>query len=280
MKIIADSGSTKTHWRIIHDDGEISQERTQGLNPYVASDENILEEIRKSTLGKFAEKQPSLYFYGAGCKSHENKMRMLMALNEVFPGAQIVVEDDLIGAARATAGREPGIVCILGTGSNSCLYDGRGITQQVDSLGFILGDEGSGAAMGKMLVRDYLRGKLPDSLSEKLKLRGPIERDEILNKIFRAERPNQYLASYTRFILQNREDPYMASLIMRTLDDFFEAHVSNYEEHKTMPCHFVGSIAFYFADFLRKAAAKHGVTIGKILEDPIAGLTLYHNNVS
>ena len=279
MKIIADSGSTKTSWGIVSDSNEVTQESTIGLNPYYTSAEEIREELNRSFLPAMSESATELFLYGSGCESQEMKDLLAGIFAEYLPHASIIIEGDMLGAARATCMSDPGIVGILGTGSNSCYYDGTEITENVDSLGFIMGDEGSGNHMGRVLIADYLRKNLPQELEQKMDSLFTLTRDDILRKVYKEDRPSRFQAQFARFIFQNRKHPYMSKLIMFSLNRFFEEHITHYSNHKEVPCHLIGSISFYFSDYVRKAAKLHDVRIGKILEDPVAGLTLYHSQL-
>jgi N-acetylglucosamine kinase-like BadF-type ATPase len=183
---------------------------------------------------------------------------------------------DLLAAARALCGTEPGIACIMGTGSNSCLYDGEKITGNVANLGWILADEGSGANIGRKFLVDYLRVKQPANIAQAFKERFPLTREEFLEKVYQQERPSAFLASFTRFIFQHLKDPYCYQLIYNSFVEFYEEVVMRYENYQKYKVHFTGSIAFYFSDVLRQVAADKGVTVKNIMEGPIAGLTLFH----
>ena len=277
MIVIADSGSTKTAWRLVRD-GKVEQQSTGGLNPYFLGETEMEAELKKSFLSDLPSLE-GIYFYGSGCHSSQMKDRMTRHFQAVVNAKHIEIHDDLLGAARASCGQEKGIVGILGTGSNSCLYNGEWIETQVDSLGFILGDEGSGSYMGKRLMADYLRNSLPEEIREKLWKRYSFDRDMILQKVYKEEQPNRFLAQFGTFLLQNRKDPYIAKLISSSLDDYFEAHITRYDGFEDMDCHLVGSIAFYFNDHIRRSATRYGVRVKNILENPIAGLTLYHSQL-
>jgi N-acetylglucosamine kinase-like BadF-type ATPase len=193
-----------------------------------------------------------------------------------FPKASSEIGWDLLAAARALCGREPGIACILGTGSNSCLYDGEKIIDNVANLGWILADEGSGTYLGKRLVFDYFRREMPESLAQQFHARFPWTREEVLEKVYQLEKPGAFLASFAKFIFQHIKEPYCYQLAYRSLSDFFENNVMKYENYKNLKVHFTGSIGFYFSDILRQVANDKGITVKNILEGPIAGLTLYH----
>ena len=203
------------------------------------------------------------------------------AFLEFFPKASVDIEWDLLAAARALCGEEKGIACILGTGSNSCLYDGEKITEQVANLGWILADEGSGASLGEKLLFDYLRKNLPNGLAQQFQKRFPFSREEFLEKIYQQEKPSTFLATFSKFIFQHLKEPYCYKLVYDGFSDFYENNIMKYEGYRNLKVHFVGSIAFYYSDLLRQVANDKGIAVKNILETPIAGLTLYHQkNVS
>lgn len=280
MQIIADSGSTKTAWRIVDQDGNISQEKTAGLNPYYLGKEKMIEMLNESFLVKYQNQNIKVFFYGSGLASPSSAQILKDVLQIILPLASIEISDDLTAAARATCGNQPGIANILGTGSNSCYYDGNNIVHNIPSAGYILGDEGSGSYMGRILLGDFIRKNLPENLSEKLENRFGLNRDIILENVYRQPQANKYLAQFGKFIFQNLKHPYCSELVMNSFDLFFKNYISKYRDYKILPVHFIGSIAFYFSDYLRKTASKYEVQIGKIIENPIAGLTLYHKELN
>ena len=277
MIIIADSGSTKTEWRILQPDGSISQARTSGCNPHHQTAAEMEEHLQKELPGQLPEGPvDQLFFYGAGCSSEKSKSIVREVFTALFPNTELVIEHDLLAAARALCLDEPGIACILGTGSSSCRYDGKEIVEQVPALGYILGDEGSGTDLGKQVVADFLRGDMPENLQERFKKRFSVTVEEVLDRIYRQAFPKPYLASFSRFLFHNLKDPYCYSLVYNSFTTFVRTNVLKYERHKELPVHFVGSIAFYYGNILRQAATDQGLRVGRILENPIAGLTLFH----
>jgi glucosamine kinase len=280
MILIADSGSTKTDWRLLAPDGTITQAKTVGFNPYYQDTDNIHSALEGSLLPQLAGEKPSqIFFYGAGCGSEEKRSVVAQALGMAFPGSEIRVQHDLAAAARALCGREPGIACILGTGSNSCLYDGTEIVRNIPPLGFILGDEGSGAYLGKKLIQAFLREELPADLQENFAKRYNVTKDDVLDRVYSQPFPNRYLASFAKYGFDKRRHPAIYPLIHRSFSDFFENHICRYPGYSALPVHFVGSIAFYFGDILRQIARERQVRVQHILESPIAGLTLYHQQL-
>ncbi len=278
MIIIADSGSSKIDWRLLAQDGTIQQASSPGFNPYYQPLDHLMQSIRESLIPVVQGNVTKVFFYGTGVSSSRNQDLVRSAFLEFFPGATVNIEWDLLGAARALCGREKGIACILGTGSNSCLYDGNTITDQVANLGWILADEGSGTNLGKTLLVDYLRKKMPEHLSKQFQQRFPFTREEFLEKIYQQEKPSTFLATFSKFIFQHLKEPYCYQLVYNGFSEFYENNVMKYPEYQNLKVHFVGSIAFYYSDLLRQVANDKGVTVKNILETPIAGLTLYHQS--
>lgn len=278
MILIADSGGSKTDWRLVLKNGDVDQASSPGFNPYYQPIEDLKNIVSKVLLSKVptGEEVTEIYFYGAGVSSEKNQTTIKEAFLEFFPNAQIEIGWDLLAAARALCGNEPGIACIMGTGSNSCLYDGKNIIDNVANLGWILADEGSGANIGRKFLVDYLRKKLPDSLAKQFSARFPYSREEFLEKVYQEEKPSAFLASFAKFIFQHLKEPYCYQLIYSSFAEFYENNVMKYENYQNLKVHFTGSIAFYFSDILRQVANDKGITVKNILEGPIAGLTLYH----
>jgi len=277
MILIADSGSSKTDWRIIDENGTVEQARTSGLNPFYMDRKAIKLEIEASLQPMIANKIDHIYFYGAGCTTEHNCKVITDTLSPLFPGASISVDHDLSGAARALCNREAGIVCILGTGSNSCLYDGNDITDNIPSLGYILGDEGSGSHMGKTLLVDFVRDEIPTHLKDALINQFNISRETILENVYQNPNPIQFLAGFAEFIFSNLKEPYIHNLAYNSFEMFFEKNIFKYPDYKAHKVHFCGAVAFYFNTLLRKIATDKDITVGNIIESPIAGLTVYHN---
>ncbi|MEM7107663.1 MAG: N-acetylglucosamine kinase [Bacteroidota bacterium] len=277
MILIADSGATSTHWRLIDSQGAINQFKTSGFNPYYQKSEDLSHQV--SELAEEIESVvKTLYYYGAGCGAEQNRKLVKQILLEYYRSAGIYVEDDMLAAARALCGNAPGIACILGTGANSCYYNGENIEQQVASLGYVLGDEGSGAYLGKRLLADYLRDDMDAPVAERFKKRFNLSRDEVLDKVYYEAAPGRYMAGFTKFLLQNSKEPYCYSLVYKAFSEFFERNVLKYDAIGTTSVHFSGSVAYYFSNVLRQVATDKGVVLKNIIESPIAGLTLYHKN--
>lgn len=276
MILIADSGASKTDWRILDKNGKIEQAQTIGFNPYYQPIEQFDQEVREVLMPQVKHPIDKIFYYGTGCSSDKNRKLIRNVLEVFFPHAHIEIWHDLLAAARALCGNEEGIACILGTGSNSCYYDGSKIVENVTSLGYLLGDEGSGSYLGKKIIADYLRKDLPENLWGQFKKRFPFDSGEILDRIYVQEMPSRFLGSFSHFIFQHLKEPYCYKLVYDGFNEFFEKNVMKYSQYKTVKVHFTGSVSFYFSDILRQVANDKGITVKNILESPIAGLTLFH----
>lgn len=280
MILIADSGSTKTDWRLIDANGVHEQIFTAGINPQYLESNQIYSIFEQELLPALKEKNPTvIYYYGAGCSSPDRNLRVEQALLKAFPNSEAHVDHDLLAAARALCGDQPGVACILGTGSNSCLYDGEKVVDNVPSLGFLMGDEGSGAYLGKMLIRAYLYRELPEELAQSLKNRYNLTKDGILDAVYYTEMPSTYLATFAKFMHEKRKDPVIHAMIYENFNEFFERHVCKYKGFTEVPINFVGSVAFHFSDTLQQVAKKYGAHIGNIIQSPSEGLIKYHQNL-
>jgi len=277
MILIADSGATKTDWRIVKDKDNIFQAVTEGVNPHYATTDKILsiftEAIAKKELPGEVE---SIYFYGAGITSGNKASEISGALNKAFKTSGVEVQTDIVGVARSLCGNRSGIIALLGTGSASCVYDGKKITKQVPSLGYILGDEGSGAHLGKKLLAGFLRGSLPRELEKKFKEQFKIDKEYVLNELNKGRVPSRFLGSFTEFILPHIHFPYMHSLVYNSFAEFIENYIMPYSEHTELKVSFCGGVAFHFSNVLTKACSDFKLSLGKVVKSPIAGLTLYH----
>lgn len=278
MIVVADSGSTKCDWIIIRQDGEFIGTHTMGFNPFFHSTALIENELNANeTLHKHRYQVSEVYFYGAGCSSEARNQIVAAALHAVFPTVNTIkVDHDLTGAALATAKDAPGIACIIGTGSNSCYFDGNKVHESVPALGFILGDEGSGAYFGKILLSKFLYNKLPADLHSALKERYDINKEKIFYHVYNQPNPNVYLASFMRFMSDHRDHPFFMEMIYKGLASFINIHVWCYENFREVPVHFVGSIAHYFREVLNEVAVNHRFTIGKIEQKPVEALARFH----
>jgi glucosamine kinase len=284
MILIADSGSTKTQWSVADQEKSLMFIPTQGINPYFQSEEDILKIIKTELLPflTFPLQSLQIFFYGAGCGSAEKNKIVETALSKAFTDANIKVNNDLLGAARALCGSNKGIAAILGTGSNTCYYDGEKIAEHPESsgLGYILGDEGSGAHIGKTFIQAYLNKELPVSVAEKFYQSFKLKKDDILDAVYKRPMPNRFLASFSKFINENMADEYLTSLVTDCFIQFFNKHICKYSQHKNIPLNCVGSVAYNYRTILQKVALSKGVTIGKIISNPIEELTQYHIQLS
>ncbi|MDL2245647.1 ATPase [Parabacteroides sp. OttesenSCG-928-J18] len=277
MILIADSGSTKTEWCIMEGNKVEKQFQTAGVNPYMQTADDLFEEWSASLFPQL-DRYPihSVYYYGAGCAFPE-KRQMIAAILGRHLRAETEVFSDLMGAARALCGRLPGIACILGTGSNSCLYDGVEIVGHTPSLGYILGDEGSGAFLGKRLVGDCLKKQLPQPIINKFLDTYQLTEESVLERVYRQPFPSRYLASLSRFLLDNIEEPAIHALVKDSFRLFLERNVKPYTHATDFPIHFLGSVAYYYQSILREATRAAGLHPGQIALSPLPGLVEYHS---
>lgn len=274
--LIADSGSTKTDWRIIQDGKETHAITTKGMNPFFQTPSEMETELRSSLLPHLPVTPfDAIYFYGAGCTPEKSQVVAQTLQQCIKVKDCIEVHSDLLAAARGLCGHQPGIACILGTGSNSCFFDGTEITANVPALGFILGDEGSGANLGKRLVGDLLKNQLDDELKNKFFCQFNTSMAEVIDKVYRQPFPSRYLASLNVFLEQNRTHEGIHRLLVRAFQDFIERNVMQYSYEKyAMNC--IGTIAVVYQPELAEAADRCGVTLGKICKSPTEGLIQYH----
>ena len=279
MFLIADSGSTKTDWCLCKKGTILNNLQTQGINPYHQSEEAIEEVIREELLPQLPEttevSKLNIIFYGSGCANETACNRVREAIQKVLRTNDITIHSDLLGAARALCGREEGIACVLGTGSNSCLYNGKEIIANIPPLGYILGDEGSSAVLGRRLVGDCLKNQLPDALRNEFLTEYSLTQEIILEKVYRQPLANRFLASLTPFLSKHREVPEIHKLLVESFTDFFVRNVKQYRR-PWLPIHFVGSIANAFSAELKEAAESLGMELGTILQSPMEGLIKYY----
>lgn len=275
-KLIADSGSTKTEWCFIAENENI-RFRTQGLSPYFLNSDEIKEIFENEVFPRVKTSLPqAVYFYGTGCKTQKNKDLFKRVITEVFHPDEVSVNDDLVGAARSLCGHHAGVACILGTGSNSCYFDGEKVVSNSPGLGFILGDEGSGAVLGKSLLQHYLYDLMDDDLKNKFDKKYHTDAAEILQSVYRKPTPNRYLAAFTLFLSENRGHYMVENILRDGLDSFFYTHLIRYPQSSEYPVNFVGSIAYYFRDVIEELCDDYGFVMGKILKAPMDGLISYH----
>lgn len=284
MYLIADSGSTKTDWCLCNKSAILQHIQTQGINPYHQSEEAIENVLRDELLPQMRTQecsdqgsQLSITFYGSGCANETACNRIKEALHKVLETKKITVHSDLLGAARALCGHEEGIACVLGTGSNSCLYNGTEIIANIPPLGYILGDEGSSAVLGRRLVGDCLKHQLPEAICNEFLAEYNLSPEIILEKVYRQPLANRFLASLTPFLSKHKEVPEVHNLLVDSFTDFFVRNVKQYRR-PWLPIHFVGSIAYAFSAELREAAESLGMELGTIMRSPMEGLIKYHGS--
>ena len=278
MQLIADSGSTKVDWRAIKDDGSIVEISTEGINPVFITPEEIVKILSQKLLPVIGPGVKNVYFYGAGVVSPQLIAILSESFKKVFPESETFAASDVLAAARALCGHNPGIACIMGTGSNSCFYDGENIAKNVRAGGFILGDEASGGVLGKKLISDFIKGLLPAHIQAEFDKRYDLDYMKVVEKVYKQPMPSRFLASFAPFINEFIADPYMENLVNTSFDEFFKRNISQYD-YKNHTVNFVGSIAFYFKDKLIAAAERNGMKVGRVLKTPIEGLVEYHKGI-
>lgn len=277
MLLVADSGSTKCDWLVSQSGKEDGKFSTIGFNPYFRSTENIKAEIHKNEeLCDMASSIDQLYFYGAGINGADMQDVVYSALRSIFINADLVVDHDLVGSVYATCGDKPGISCILGTGSNACYYDGTSIYQAVPALSYILGDEGSGCYFGKKLIAGYLYKELPSEIHDSFGAEYRLTNEEIFEAVYRKPNANVYLASFSKFLSKHKEHAWVKEMIFNGFNSFINTHVTKYKNYQEVPVHLVGSLAVHFQDILRNSFEVHGITMGKIIKNPVHNLLTYH----
>lgn len=274
--LIADSGATKCEWRLVGKN-KTKAVTTQGISPYFLTAEQIIALLKKELLPRIKQASVTqVFFYGTGLSNQQNVKMLQKVLKQLFPGAAVNAQTDLVGAARALCGKNKGIVCILGTGSNSCYYDGRRIAKNSPGLGYILGDEGSGAYLGKKVVQYYLYKTFDEDLQNRFEKKFGVTQLDILDRVYKQPLANRYLASFAIFLAENRGHYMVENIIEDGLNDFFFTHLYKYRETWTLPIHFIGSIAFGFRDVLKELCHSYELELGKVVKTPIQGLIDYH----
>jgi len=276
VKLIADSGSTKTEWCLITD-GKKKKAVTQGLSPYFLNGEQIAEIMKNELPAAFTSAKPDeIYFYGTGCSNDNNAKIVKKAVGSLFKGSLIKVDHDLMGAAKAVCGDSKGVACILGTGSNSCYYNGKKIVKNSPGLGYVLGDEGSGAYMGKKVIQYFLYNTFEPDLMDRFTAKYNTTAAEILEAVYKKPLPNRYLSNFVPFLIENRGHYMIENIIEDSLNDFFFNHIYKYSQSWTMPVHFVGSVAYGFKDVLKEMCSSYELQLGTVIKNPMDGLIKYH----
>lgn len=277
MILIADSGSTKCSWAICDQNGnQLDEERTIGFNPNFINQKKILEELNKSSLLLIKNNVKQVFFYGAGCSSSQKKQIIQEPFDMFFSNADVHIGHDLEAACFAMYNGEANITCILGTGSNSCLYDGENIYENAPSLGFIIGDEASGNYFGKKIISLYFNKLLPKNLIKLFEENYEYDINIINQKIYNNSRANVFLAQYFPFIIQNKENKTIKKIIDDALDEFINIHIKCFENHKNLTINFVGSVSYFLSKEIKEAAKRHNLKVGKIVQNPIKSLINFH----
>lgn len=280
MVIIADCGSTKCDWLLLHGGRDQQLENTVGFSPFFHSTDDIRSIIESQLLPKLdAATVREVYFYGTGVHDEHRSEIIGAALRALFPNALVEVEHDLLAAARSVCGHSAGIACILGTGSNSCYYDGKKILDNVPSLGWLIGDEGSGTHLGKALLRAWFYRELPADLQASFDAAHPEGQDVIKDKIY-DKGANTYLATFTRFLGDNIQHPFVQNLVAASLGEFLDRHVCKYNGYQHVPIHFVGSIAYHFQSVLERCLEERKLKLGMVVRKPIYSLADYHRHIT
>jgi len=271
MILVADSGSSKTDWLLENSGGEPEEFKTDGLNPYFLTEKEIAKTIQTqgAELVKRNFKISEIFFFGAGCSNPDRREMISNALSQVFPKTFISVDSDLLGSAYATCGKEKGLCCVLGTGSNISFFDGEDIFEGKQGLGFVLGDEGSGSWFGKALVRDFLYGNMPAEIAKAFNERYHLDKETIIKNVYQKPKANSYLATFARFLNEVRTSAYAQNMLKTGFSEFIETNIKTYPEYHSCKCHFVGSIAYQFSDELKALCKEQGIHVGKIIKKPI-----------
>jgi N-acetylglucosamine kinase-like BadF-type ATPase len=276
--LIADSGSTKTEWCFLSE-GRKKIIETQGASPYFLNEQQLIDMMQRELIPGLKSRTPEkVFFYGTGCAAAANRAMVKRAIRKIFPQAGIEVEHDLTGAARSLCGKNRGVVAILGTGSNSGYYNGKKIVRNSPGLGYVLGDEGSGAYLGKKVLQYFLYKTFDKELRENFNKKYQLDAAEILDAIYKRPLPNRYIAAFTMFLSEHRGHYMIENIIEDGLWDFFLVHLSHYPESVRTPIYFTGSVAFAFQDILKELCKTFGWRAGKFSAKPMEGLIAYHKN--
>ncbi|CDT24219.1 MULTISPECIES: N-acetylglucosamine kinase [Sphingobacterium] len=280
MIIIADGGSTKTNWCLLDDSNKKIYFNTEGYNPYFVDSEYIVNSLKKGLPNDLPfDDIKEVNYYGAGVHNKEKAEIVVKAIQEVFPQAQVEVGHDLLAAARALLGKEAGFAAILGTGTNSCIYDGQNITYNIDSCAYILGDEGSGSYIGKKLLADYIRDLMPQDVRKVFYDTYKITPDEIMDAVYTKPLANRFCASFSKFVYDNNVNiEYTRAIVDEAFEAFFKNLVSKYPNYQEYTFNCIGSVGYNFRNVLEEKALQYGMKVGKILRSPIDDLVQFHIN--
>ena len=273
--LIADSGATKCEWCLVNGN-EQTTIITTGINPYFLSREQIIALLQKEFLPSLTLSPEQIFFYGTGLGNEDNKTTIQAVLQQLFPSASLHIETDILAAARAACGAAKGVVSILGTGSNSCYYNGIKITENITGIGYVLGDEGSGAYLGKKVVQHYLYNTFDEDLRARFDAMFTTTPKEILESVYSKSLPNRYLASFTLFLAQNRGHYMIENILEDGLNDFFFQHLCKFTESWKLPLHFAGSVAFGFQDVLKELCKSYQFEMGNVIKNPMERLIQFH----
>jgi len=278
MIIIADGGSTKTNWCLITDDGKKVYFNTEGYNPYFSSKEYIIQSLNESLPTDLEiEKITEVNYYGAGCSVDDKKKIVEEAMEAVFIKAKVNIGHDLLAAARAVLGVNEGFAAILGTGTNTCIYNGKDITHNIDSLAYILGDEGSGCYIGKKLLGDYVRGYMPEAVREVFWDTYKLTPDEVIDNVYTKPLANRFCAGFSKFVYDNTVNiEYSHNLVKSSFDDFFRNLVTHYPDYQKYTFNCIGSVGYNFRNILEEVVLESGMVMGNIIRSPIDNLVKYH----
>lgn len=280
MIVIADMGATKTDWSFAEGSTVIKNIQTKGFNPYFHTTGEIVDLLRADFQDEDFSEIEEVHFYGAGCSTEDKIKTVEYALKIYFPYASIEVSHDLLASARALCGHAPGIACILGTGSNTCLYDGTHIIANNPSLGFLLGDEGSGGDLGRELIKSYYYGELTPELDKKFEEQFSIDKNSLLGNVYSTDKPNAFCAAFTPFLGQNIEEKCIEELVKNSFREFFNRHILTYDNYQKLPINFVGSIAHHFKNQLEEVAKEFGTRTGIIIKAPVGKLIEFHSQLN
>ena len=282
MRLIIDAGSTKMEWILMERETVKNRFVTVGFNPNYSDRqdfENILSSVETQNFASLQQNIHSIHYYGTGCGSEQNCLLIKEIFQHHFPMAEIHVTHDLMAACHALLGYEKGVACILGTGSNSCLYDGENMVEKAVSLGYMVGDEGSGMHIGREVVRAYFYGFMPEELRQQFDAVYHLELKDFIQRLYHEDQPSKYLASFTKFAGENQSHPYIQALVKSCFKAFVEAFVLRYEGCQSLKISFIGSVAFHFQDLLKESLADYGLTMGVVIQAPAEGLIKYYQSL-
>lgn len=276
MRLIVDGGSTKMEWILLDGNAVIQRFTTEGFNPNY-SDIQSLSKLLETQLVAISN-VTSIHYYGTGCGNEKNCQKISEVFQNRFPNAEILVTHDLMAACHALFGHEKGIACIMGTGSNSCVYDGEHITEKTVSLGYLVGDEGSGMHIGREVVRAYFYGQMPDDLGQRFDAVNHLELKDFVHRLYHEGQPSKYLASFAKFAGEHQTHPFMHDLVKSCFEAFINTGILRYDDCKLLKVSFVGSVAYCFQDLLKETLKSYGLTMGEALKSPVEGLLRYYKS--